>query len=158
MRTFARELIGLRPDLVVGHTTPVVAALQQESRTIPIVFVVVSDPVGSGFLASLPQPGGNITGFISPEGSLGGKWIELLKETIPRITRAAVIFNPDTAPYWEYYLHPFETAARSLAVEPTAIRVSSTTDIERAIASLAAVPGWRAGSDAGHFHSDTGTA
>jgi putative ABC transport system substrate-binding protein len=139
-RTFARELMGLRPDLVVGHTTPVVAALQQESRTIPIVFVVVSDPVGSGFVASLPQPGGNITGFVNLEGSLGGKWIELLKETIPRITRAAVIFNPDTAPYWEYYVRPFETAARSLAVEPAAIRVSSTTDIERAIASLAAVP------------------
>jgi putative ABC transport system substrate-binding protein len=139
-RTLARELMGLRPDLVVGHTTPVVAALQQESRTIPIVFVVVSDPVGSGFVASLPQPGGNITGFINLEGSLGGKWIELLKETIPHITRAAVIFNPDTAPYWEYYLRPFETAARSLAVEPAAIRVSSTTDIEHAIASLAAVP------------------
>jgi putative tryptophan/tyrosine transport system substrate-binding protein len=139
-RTLARELMGLRPDLVVGHTTPVVAALQQESRTIPIVFVVVSDPVGSGFVASLPQPGGNITGFINLEGSLGGKWIELLKETVPHITRAAVIFNPDTAPYWEYYLRPFETAARSLAVEPAAIRVSSTTDIERAIASLAAVP------------------
>src|SRR5262249_26200924 len=91
-------------------------------------------------VASLPQPGGNITGFVNLESSLGGKWIELLKETIPRITRAAVIFNPDTAPYWEYYLGPFETAARSLAVEPVAIRVSSTTDIERAIASLAAVP------------------
>jgi putative tryptophan/tyrosine transport system substrate-binding protein len=139
-RILARELMGLRPDLVVGHTTPVVAALQQESRTIPIVFVVVSDPVGSGFVASLPQPGGNITGFINLEGSLGGKWIELLKETIPHITRAAIIFNSDTAPYWEYYLRPFETAARSLAVEPAAIRVSSTTDIERAIASLAAVP------------------
>jgi putative ABC transport system substrate-binding protein len=139
-RTLARELMGLRPDLVVAHTTPVVAALQQESRTIPIVFVVVSDPVGSGFVASLPQPGGNITGFVNLEGSLGGKWIELLKETIPRITRAAVIFNPETAPYWEYYLRPFETATRSVAVEPVAMRVSSTTDIERAIASLAAAP------------------
>ena len=140
MRALAKELIGLGPDLVVAQTTPVVAALQQESRTIPIVFVVVSDPVGSGFVASLPQPGGNITGFINLEGSLSSKWIEVLKETVPRIARAAVIFNPDTASYWEYYLRPFESAARSLAIEPSAIRVASTADIERGIASLAGVP------------------
>ena len=141
MRTLAKELIGLRPDLVVAHTTPVVAALQQESRTIPIVFVVVSDPVGSGFVASLPQPGGNITGFINLEGSLGSKWIELLRETIPRVARVSIIFNPDTAPYWEYYMRPFEAAARSLAIEPTAIRVGSTVEIERAIGALAGAPG-----------------
>ncbi len=137
MRTLARELTALPLDLIVGHTTPVVATIQQESRTIPIVFVVVSDPVGSGFVASLPRPGGNITGFINIEGSLGSKWIELLKEVFPRLAQAAVIYNPDTAPYWEYYSHPFEEAARSLAVEPRTIRVGTKLDIERAITSLA---------------------
>jgi putative ABC transport system substrate-binding protein len=139
MRTLAKELLALPLDLIVGHTTPVVAAIQNESRTIPIVFVVVSDPIGSGFVASLPRPGGNITGFINIEGSLGSKWIELLQEIIPRMARAAVIFNPDTAPYWEYYVRPFEAAARSLAIEPVVIRVGAKVEIERAITSLAGV-------------------
>jgi ABC-type uncharacterized transport system substrate-binding protein len=140
MRTLAKELVGLQPDLIVGHTTQVVSALQKETSTTSIVFVVVSDPVGSGFVASLPHPGGNITGFINVEGSLGGKWIELLKETTPGMVRATVIFNPDTAPYWEYYYRPFETAARLVAIEPAAIRISTAADIERAIASIAQVP------------------
>jgi putative ABC transport system substrate-binding protein len=140
MRMLAKELVGLKPDLIIGHTTQVVASLQKETNTIPIVFVVVSDPVGSGFVASLPHPGGNITGFINVEGSLGGKWIELLKETIPGVARASVIFNPDTAPYWEYYYRQVETAARSVAIEPAAIQVGAPADIERAIASIAQVP------------------
>jgi ABC-type uncharacterized transport system substrate-binding protein len=89
--------------LIVGSTTQVVAALQRETKTIPIVFVVVSDPVGSGFVASLPRPGGNITGFINIESSLSGKWIEMLKDIVPRATRAALMFNPETAPYFAYY-------------------------------------------------------
>ncbi|MFL6799913.1 MAG: ABC transporter substrate-binding protein [Xanthobacteraceae bacterium] len=141
MRVLARELIDLRPELVVAQTTPAVAALQVESRTIPIVFVVVSDPVGSGFVESLAQPRGNITGFVNLEGTLGSKWIELLKETIPRIAHAGIIFNPNTAPYWHYYVRPFETAARSLAVEPKALTVASNEYIEQTIAGLAAVPG-----------------
>jgi putative tryptophan/tyrosine transport system substrate-binding protein len=136
MQTFARELISQRPDLIVGSTTQVVAALQRETRTIPIVFVVVSDPVGSGFVASLPRPGGNITGFINIESSLSGKWIEMLKDIVPRVARAALMFNPETAPYFAYYLQPFEAAARSIAVEPMAASVRTAADIERIVASL----------------------
>jgi ABC-type uncharacterized transport system substrate-binding protein len=137
MRTFAKELIDLQPNVIVGHSTPVVAALQRETRTIPIVFATVSDPVGSGFVKGLPRPGGNITGFINLESSLGGKWIELLKEVAPGITRAGLLFNPDTAPQADYYRRPFEVAARSAAVEPFAAVVRTGEDIERVVTSMA---------------------
>jgi putative ABC transport system substrate-binding protein len=136
MQMFAKELVGLQPDLIVGQTTQVVAALQRQTKTIPIVFVAVSDPVGSGFVASLPRPGGNITGFINIESSLSGKWMEMLKDIVPRVTRAALMFNPETAPYFAYYLQPFEVAARSYAVEPIAASVRTAADIERIVASL----------------------
>ena len=114
----AKELVALQPDVILAGTTPVTAALQRETRTIPIVFAPVSDPVGAGFVASLARPGGNITGFINIEAAMGGKWLELLKEVAPRLRRAAIMFNPDTAPGGgSYYLGPFEAAARSLAVE-----------------------------------------
>jgi putative ABC transport system substrate-binding protein len=135
IRSFARELVSLQPDLMVGHTTQVVAALQRETKTIPIVFVVVADPVGSGFVASLPRPGGNITGFINIEASLGGKWIETLKDIVPGVTYVALMFNPETAPI-AYYQQPFETAARSSGVEPTAAPVRNEADLERIFASL----------------------
>ena len=115
MEALAKELVELRPDVILASSTPVVASLVRETRSIPIVFVVVSDPVGSGFVASLPRPGGNITGFINIESSLGGKWIELLKQMAPRITRVAAMFNPETAPQAGYYVGPFEAAAPSLA-------------------------------------------
>jgi putative ABC transport system substrate-binding protein len=134
MQMFAKELVGLRPDLLVASTTLVVAALARETKT--IVFVAVSDPVGSGFVASLPRPGGNITGFINIESSMSGKWIEMLKDIVPRVTRAALMFNPETASYFDYYLQPFEAAARSFAVEPTAAPVRTAADIERVVASL----------------------
>jgi putative ABC transport system substrate-binding protein len=114
----------------------VTAALLRQTRTIPIVFVVVSDPVGSGFVQSLPRPGKNATGFINLESSLVGKWMELLKEIAPRVTRAAMMFNPDTAPYAGYYMRPFETAARSLGVEPIGAPVRDDSEIESAIAAL----------------------
>ena len=136
MQTFAKELVVLQPDLLVGQTTPVVAALQHETRTIPIVFVIVSDPVGSGFVESLPRPGGNITGFINIEASLSGKWIEMLKEIVPRITRAALMFNPQTATYFAFYQQPFEAAARSNGIEPIATPVRAAADIERVFESL----------------------
>jgi putative ABC transport system substrate-binding protein len=136
MRALAKELVGLQPDLIVGQTTPVVAALRRETTTIPIVFVTVSDPVGSGFVASLPRPGGNITGFINIESSLSGKWIEMLKDIVPRVTRATLMFSPETAPYFAYYLQPFEAAARSSAVEPIAAPIHTAADIERVVASL----------------------
>jgi len=140
MQAFAKELVGLQPDLILASTTPVVAAVAHETGTIPIVFVVVSDPIGSGFVEILPRPGGNITGVINIESSLGGKWLELLKEVAPRISRVSVMFNPDTAPHVEYYARPFEVAAPSFAVQPSRMPVRSVVEIERAISSLGRTP------------------
>jgi putative ABC transport system substrate-binding protein len=136
MATFAKELVALKPDLIVGSTTPVVEALQRETKTIPIVFVVVADPVGSRFVNSLPRPGGNITGFINVESSLSGKWVELLKEVVPHLGRAALLFNPETAPFFNYFLQPFESAARASTIDPTTAPVRTTGDIERTFAEL----------------------
>ena len=137
MRTFAKELIDLKPDVILAGTTPATAALQRETRAIPIVFVIVSDPVGSEFVAGLPRPGGNITGFTNVEAALGGKWLEMLKEIAPRVRRVAIMFNPDTAPSGgAYFLGSFEAAARSLAVESITARVRSDAEIETEIASL----------------------
>jgi putative tryptophan/tyrosine transport system substrate-binding protein len=135
IETLARELVSLQPDLIVAQTTPVVAALQRETKTIPIVFVVVADPVGSGFVASLPHPGGNVTGFINLESSLSGKWIEVLKDIVPGVTHASLMFNPETAPV-AYYQQPFETAARSSGIEPTAAPIRTEADVQRVFASL----------------------
>jgi putative ABC transport system substrate-binding protein len=136
MQVLAKELVELQPDVLLASSTPVVAALARETRTVPIVFVVVSDPIGSGFVESLPRPGGNMTGFINIESSLGGKWLELLKELAPRISRVAAMFNPDTAPHAEYYVRPFEVAAPSLAVKPSRLPVRGATDIEQAMFDL----------------------
>jgi putative tryptophan/tyrosine transport system substrate-binding protein len=137
IRTFAKKIAETQPDVIFAATTPVTAALQRETHTIPIVFVIVSDPVGAGFVAGLPRPGGNITGFINIEAAMGGKWLEILKEMAPGVKRAGIMFNPDTAPGGgSYFLGPFETAARSLAVEPVIIRVHSDAEIEAGAASL----------------------
>jgi putative ABC transport system substrate-binding protein len=137
MRTFAKELVELQPDVIFTGATPATAAVQRETRTIPIVFAIVSDPVGAGFVAGLPRPGGNITGFTNVEAVMGGKWLEMLKEIAPRVRRVAIMFNPDTAPGGgAYFLGPFEAAARSLAVEPITARVRSDAEIEAVIASL----------------------
>jgi putative tryptophan/tyrosine transport system substrate-binding protein len=136
-RTFAKELVNLQPDVILAHGTPVTAALQRETRTIPIVFGAVADPVGAGFVASLSRPSGNITGFLFAEAEMGGKWLELLKEIAPGVKQAAMIFNPDTAPArGSYYLPSFEAAAPSLKVEPVALPVRSEAEIETAINSL----------------------
>jgi ABC-type uncharacterized transport system substrate-binding protein len=137
MRAYAAELVGTAPDAIFANTTPVTAALLRQTRTIPIVFAVVSDPLGSGFVQSLARPGGNATGFINLESSLVEKWMEMLKEVAPHVTRAAIMFNPDTAPYAGYYMRPFEGAARSLAVEPIGAPVRDVADMERVIAALA---------------------
>ena len=108
MRMFAKELVAPQPDVIFSEGTPATAALQRETRTIPIIFAG-SDPVGFGFVAGLPRPGGNITGFITDESSLAGKWLELLTEIAPGVKRVAAMFNPDTAPYVRsYYLPAFE--------------------------------------------------
>ncbi|MBV9530752.1 MAG: ABC transporter substrate-binding protein [Bradyrhizobium sp.] len=142
MHTFAKELVGLKPDVILAQSTPVTAALKNETQMIPIVFAPVADPVGSGFVASLTHPGGNITGFGSVEASIGGKWLELLMEIAPDVQRATMIFNPDTAPYVKSYVLPFfEAAARSLKVALIAAPVRSDAEIETAIMSLGREPG-----------------
>jgi len=134
-RAFAKELVGLNPDVILAASTSATAAIQRETSTIPMVFVTVSDPVGSGFVASLPRPGGNITGFINIEASIGGKWLELLKEIAPRTKRAGLMFNPAIATYFDYYLKPFEAAARADGVTPIPLPVGNVADIEQAFAT-----------------------
>jgi putative ABC transport system substrate-binding protein len=134
--TYAKELVALQPEVILSHTTPVTAALQRETKTIPIVFVVVSDPVGSGFIKSLPRPGGNITGFNNFESSMVEKWLELLKEIAPGVMRIAVMFNPQTAPYAEIYLQPAKAIAPKLGITVLASPVRNETDIEMVISGL----------------------
>ena len=140
MQRFAKELVALQPDLILSHNTPTTAALLQQTRTIPIVFAVVSDPVGSGFVASFPRPGGNATGFTNIEPTMASKWLELLKEIAPSVTRVAILFNPATAPYAEYYLNPFKTAAASFALEAIAAPVRDTSELESIISAQARAP------------------
>jgi putative ABC transport system substrate-binding protein len=140
MQRFGKELVALQPDLILSHTTPTTAALLQQTRTIPIIFANVADPVGSGFAASLPRPGGNVTGFATAEGSLGGKWLELIKEIAPRVNRVAMLFNPATATYAEYYLNPFKAAAPSFAVEAIAAPVHNTSELESVVTAQAREP------------------
>ena len=137
---FAKELVALQPNLILAHATPTTAALLQQTRTIPIIFVNVSDPVGSGFVANFPRPGGNVTGFIVMEPTISGKWLELLKDIAPRVTRVALLFNPTTAPYAEYYLKPFKAAAASLAVDATAAPVRDTAELKSVVATHAREP------------------
>jgi putative ABC transport system substrate-binding protein len=137
---FAKELVALQPDLILSPTTPTTAALLQQTRTIPIVFTSVSDPVGSGFVASFPRPGGNVTGFIILEPTMAGKWLELLKEIAPRVNRVGFLFNPATAPYAEYYLNPFKAAAASFGVEAIIAPVRDTSALESVVTTLAREP------------------
>ena len=142
MRTYAKELVSLQPDLILTDSTPVTAAVKRETITIPIVFAVVADPVGSGFVASLPRPGGNITGFSSLEGTIASKWLELLTGIAPGVKRAMMLFNPDTAPFIRSYALPsFDAAARLLKVALIAAPVHNDTEIAAAIADLCREPG-----------------
>ncbi len=134
---FAKELVALQPDLIVAQGTPVTAALHRETRTIPIVFVVVTDPVGEGFVAALSRPGGNITGFLTSEAAIGAKMLELLTEIAPGVKRVAMLFNPDTAPGGGgYYFRDFEAGAKSAKVESIAARARSDAEIETVVTSL----------------------
>jgi putative tryptophan/tyrosine transport system substrate-binding protein len=137
---FAKELVVLQPDVIFAANTPTTAAMLQQTRTIPIIFASVSDPVGSGFVASFPRPGGNITGFTNIEPTMSGKWLELLKEIAPRVNRVAFLFNPATAPYAEYYLNSFKTAAASFAMEAITAPVRDTSELESVIAAQARAP------------------
>jgi putative ABC transport system substrate-binding protein len=134
----AQELIALQPDVIVSSGTPITATLQRETRTIPIVFIGVSDPIGAGFIASLARPGGNMTGVLNYEAGIIGKWLAMLKEIAPRVTRAALVGNPKTTPF-HYFQRAAEAAASSLAIDlvPATIE-NSEADIERVIESFAA--------------------
>jgi putative ABC transport system substrate-binding protein len=141
IETFAKEVVALGPDIILSRSTPATAALIRETRSIPIVFTVVAEPVGSGFVASLARPGGNTTGFTNVEPSIGGKWVELLKQLAPHVARVGLIFNPTTAPYAPPFLRSAETAAASLAMEPIIAPVKSKSEIDSALADLARKPG-----------------
>ena len=137
IRIMAKELVASQPEIVITFGTPATLAVQRETRTIPIIFLIVADPVGAGIVDSLARPGGNTTGFGNPEGTFGGKLLSLLKGIAPGMRRAAAMFNPDTAPgRGLYYLGSFEAAARSLAIEPLTAEVRSDADIERVITML----------------------
>ena len=140
MKRFAKELVALQPDLVLTSTTPAAAAMLQQTRTIPVIFVLVADPVGSGFVASLPRPGGNATGFTPIVRSLGGKWVELLKEIAPRITRVTLLFNQPTATFVEGYLDPFKAAAASLGVEAIVAPFNDMPTLESLVTTEAREP------------------
>jgi putative tryptophan/tyrosine transport system substrate-binding protein len=141
MQAFAKELVALQPHVILTRSTPVTAALLRQTRTIPIVFTVVSDPVGERFVESLARPGANATGFTNVEFSLTGKWLELLKEVAPRIKRVAFIFNPKLAPGGgSYYTRLIEASAPSFGVTPTVAPVHDAADIERAIGEFVREP------------------
>jgi putative tryptophan/tyrosine transport system substrate-binding protein len=141
IRTFAKELVDLRPDLILANTTPVTSALARETRIIPIVFVNVGDPIASGFAANLARPGGNITGFTIEQSAHGGKWVELLKEIAPRTVRMTMLFNPATAVPLQFYMPSIQAAASSLAVQVSTATVHAKDEIEGVIAAQARSPG-----------------
>jgi len=136
-RSFAKELVDLRPDVIVGQSTPVVAALVRETQTIPIVFANVADPIGSGFVVSLARPGGNLTGFTTDNSALGGKWVQLLKEIAPRTVRVALLFNPATAVPLKFYMPSVQAAASTSGIEVNATPVHAKDEIEGVIAAQA---------------------
>jgi putative tryptophan/tyrosine transport system substrate-binding protein len=140
MKRFAKELAGLQLDLILTSSTPATGVMLQQTRTIPIIFVLVADPVGSGYVASLPHPGGNVTGFTPIVGTLGGKWVQLLKEIAPRLARVTLLFNPPTATFVEGYLGPFKTAAASLGMEAVVAPVHDMPEVESVVATQARQP------------------
>lgn len=142
MLAFAEEFSALKPDCILAQSTPVVKALMQVTRTIPIVFVAVTDPIGSGFVASVARPGGNATGFTVFQGKMTGKYLSILRELIPQLTRAAIIYNPISAPGAKaVFLPAFIEAAAYYQVEPITLQVRSVAEIESGFAHLSAKPG-----------------
>jgi putative ABC transport system substrate-binding protein len=135
-----KELLALSPDIILSQNTPPTGSMLQLTRTVPVIFVVVTDPVGSGFVGSLSRPGGNATGFTIMEPTTSGKWLELLKDIAPQVKRAALLFNPRTAPYAKYYVQPFDAAAAKLGVNAVAATVDSKSDLESVFEAQAKVP------------------
>src|SRR5260221_5015991 len=136
----AKELLALQPDLILTQNTPPTASMLEQTRAIPVVFVIVADPVGSGFVQSLARPGANATGFTIMEPTIAGKWLELLKEIAPRVNRAAFLFNPATTPYRDIYLKPFKAAATSFAMEAIAAPVHDSSELESVVAAQVREP------------------
>jgi putative ABC transport system substrate-binding protein len=134
---YATELVALKPDLILSHSTVTTAALLKQTRTIPVIFANVTDPIGSRFVASFPKPGGNATGFVNMEDSMSGKWLELLKEVAPRTGRVAFLFNPTTAPYFDYYLNALKLAAPSFAAVAVGAPVNDRSELATVIAAHA---------------------
>jgi putative ABC transport system substrate-binding protein len=137
----AAELIALQPDLIVSQNTPPTQTVLQQTRTVPVIFVIVADPVGSGFVSNLARPNGNAAGFMIMEPTVVSKWLELLKEMAPRINRISFSFNPETTPYREIFLKPFRAAALSLAIEANATPINNITDLETVFAAETGRPG-----------------
>ena len=140
LRRNAAELAQMPPDLILATSTPVMAALREQGLGVPIMFVQVTDPVGNGFVASLARPGGNITGFTNFEFSIGTKWLEALKQIAPRLTRVALIYNPETAPYADLFQRPVEAAAPAFAVMPITVAARSVAELESAVDAFARTP------------------
>jgi putative tryptophan/tyrosine transport system substrate-binding protein len=140
-QAFAKELVDLKPDVLIGRSTPTTAALKRVTNSIPIVFVNIAEPVESGFVQNFVRPGGNITGFTNFEASIGGKCLQLLKELDPRIARVAVIYNPQTAPFAGSFIGSIQSAGPTLGVDATAMPVRSEADIEAAVTAFARQPG-----------------
>jgi putative tryptophan/tyrosine transport system substrate-binding protein len=141
IEAFAKELVNLKPDVILGQTTPVIGALARETQTIPIVFVQVSDPIGSGFTASLAHPGGNKTGFTTDNSAQAGKWVDLLKEIAPQTVRMTLLFNPETAPPSRFFMPSVQAAASSLGLEANIAAVHTKEEIEGVVAAQARKPG-----------------
>jgi putative tryptophan/tyrosine transport system substrate-binding protein len=154
---FAQELLDLSPDAVLSAGTPATRALQRRTRTLPIVFTLVSDPVGSGFVAGLPRPGGNITGFLHVEGTIAGKWVQMIKEIAPGIRQIAAMYNPEYVTYAKYFLDPFEASARSLGLEPIVAPVHNDSEIEAAIRALGRNQGGLVGLPDGFLNAHRST-
>jgi len=133
MRRLAGDLIEWQPDVILSTTTPTTELLSKGTRDIPIVFAIVSDPIGSGFVANFARPGGNITGFTNIEPAMAGKWVELLKEVAPHVSRVALVFSPTMATYAEYYLNSFKAAAAAFSLEPIIAPVRDIPELEAAI-------------------------
>jgi putative tryptophan/tyrosine transport system substrate-binding protein len=140
MKRFAKELVALQPDLILTQSTPAAGAMLEQTHTIPVVFVLVADPVGSGYVASLPRPGGNATGFTPIVSSLGGKWVELLKEIAPRLARVTLLFNPPTATFIQAYISPFKAAAASVGVEAIVAPVNGVPELQSQVTTQAREP------------------
>src|SRR5580704_10231036 len=138
-RRFAQELVALKPDIIVVHSTPAVKALRELTSTTPMVFVLIADPIGSGFVASLNHPGGNLTGFMNVDAPMASKWLELIKEVAPTIKRVALIYNPRTSPY-QSFLNSFDESAPKLHVEAIATPVHDAAEIKDAIAAIGGEP------------------